>query len=110
VRETIPGLLLAAAERNPDGVWLRGDAGQQSFSAAVGHTARIVERLHDAGVRRGDRVLVTPRTTPEDLLCWLAITSLGAIAVTVTSCRRTAPMPGRARVSPTGWSSPPTTG
>src|SRR5438270_5715347 len=83
VGETIPGLLLAAAQRDPDGVWLRTDDGKQTFAAAASQTARVAERLREAGVRRGDLVLVTPRTTPSDLLCWLAITSLGAVAVTV---------------------------
>ena len=33
--ETIPDLLVAAAERDPDGVWLRSDEGTHTFAAAL---------------------------------------------------------------------------
>ena len=79
--DTIPALLLAAAERDPDGVWLRTDDGTATFGAAAGHVARLAQRLHDTDVRRGDLVVVTTRTTPPYLLCWLALASLGAVTV-----------------------------
>ena len=79
--ETIPGLLAAAAERAPSDVWIHADDGTLTFSGAAGHAARIGARLRDAGVGRGDLVLVTARTTPPYLLCWLALTSIGAVAV-----------------------------
>ena len=74
--------MLAAAERAPDRVWLRTDDGQQTFGAALSQTAQVAERLRDSGVQPGDLVLMSPRTTPQWLLCWLAVASLGAIAVT----------------------------
>ena len=79
--ETIPGFLLRAADRDPDGVWLRTDDGQLTFAGAAGQVARVAERLVDAGVTRGDLVVLTARNTPPYLLCWLALTSLGAVAV-----------------------------
>ncbi|MBA2553223.1 MAG: 5-methyltetrahydropteroyltriglutamate--homocysteine methyltransferase, partial [Geodermatophilaceae bacterium] len=36
VPDTIPGLLTAAADRDPDGIWLRTDEGTLSFAAAAG--------------------------------------------------------------------------
>jgi len=81
VHQTIPGVLVAAADRDPTGVWLRTDNGQLSFEGAAGLVARAVERLREAGVEPGDRVVLTARSTPPYLLCWLAICSLGAIAV-----------------------------
>ncbi len=81
MHQTIPGVLVAAAERDPTGIWLRTDDGQLSFSGAAALVARAVERLREAGVERGDRVVLTARSTPPYLLCWLAICSLGAIAV-----------------------------
>ncbi|MGH3509657.1 MAG: AMP-binding protein [Nocardioidaceae bacterium] len=81
VPETIPALLTAAAERDPGGLWLHTDEGTATFAGAVGQVARLAERLAGAGVRRGDPVLVTARSTPPYLLCWLALTSLGAVAV-----------------------------
>ena len=42
VIDTIPALLLRAAERDPDGVWLRTDDGQLTFAGAVGcQVARV---------------------------------------------------------------------
>jgi len=81
VHETIPALLVTAAERDPVGEWLRTDGGTLTFGAAAGLVARVAERLHDSGVRRGDLVVVTARTTPPYLLCWLALAALGAVSV-----------------------------
>jgi crotonobetaine/carnitine-CoA ligase len=81
---TIPRLLAAAAGRDPDGIWLRSDeAAPLTFAGAARTVAGLVRVLQDAGVRRGDLVLVTAGTTPPYLLCWLALTTLGAVAVTV---------------------------
>ena len=74
-------LLSAAADRDPGGVWLRTDDGTATFATAAGQVARLAERLHDTGVRHGDLVVVTTRTTPPYLLCWLALASLGAVTV-----------------------------
>ncbi len=48
--------------------------------AAVSLTA---EALRATGVRKGDLVMLTARTTPPYLLCWLALTALGGVAVAV---------------------------
>jgi carnitine-CoA ligase len=81
VPDSIPGLVLAAADRDPDGVWLRTDDGTLSFGGTVGQVARLAERLQEAGVRRGERVVVTARTTPPYVLCWLALAAIGAVTV-----------------------------
>jgi crotonobetaine/carnitine-CoA ligase len=78
---SIPALLATAAERDPDGVWLCTDDGTATFGAAAGQVAQLAERLRERGVRHGDLVVVTTRTTPPYLLCWLALASLGAITV-----------------------------
>jgi crotonobetaine/carnitine-CoA ligase len=80
---TIPRLLAAAAERDSDGVWIRSDAGTLTFAGAVAAVGLTAEALRNAGVRKGDLVMLTARTTPQYLLCWLALTTLGAIAVAV---------------------------
>jgi crotonobetaine/carnitine-CoA ligase len=79
--ETIPGLLDAAVERDAGATWLRADEGTLTFGGAAGHVARLVERFRDAGVGRGDLVVVTARTTPAYVLCWLALASVGAVTV-----------------------------
>src|SRR5690242_18555731 len=81
MHETIPSLLLAAAERDPTGTWLHMDAGNLTFAEAAAHVASLSARLADAGVEKHDRVVLTARTNAAYLLAWLALTSLGAVAV-----------------------------
>jgi crotonobetaine/carnitine-CoA ligase len=78
---TIPELLALAADRDAEGVWLRTDDGSQTFAGAAGLAGALAHRLRDAGVRHGDLVVVTTRTTPPYLLTWLALTALGAVTV-----------------------------
>jgi crotonobetaine/carnitine-CoA ligase len=78
---TVPGVLADAAARNPDGSWLRTDDGELSFGGAASRVARAAASLRDAGVAPGDRVVLTARTTPPYLLAWLAVCSIGAVAV-----------------------------
>jgi carnitine-CoA ligase len=80
---TIPRLLAAAADRDPGGIWLRGDAGSLTFGGAVAAVSRTAETLRAAGVGKGDLVMLTASTSPPYLLGWLALTSLGAVAVAV---------------------------
>jgi crotonobetaine/carnitine-CoA ligase len=80
---TIPKLLDQAASRDPGGTWLRADGGSLSFAAAAALTGAAAQGLRDAGIGRGDLVMVTARTTPPYLLCWLALASLGAVTVPV---------------------------
>jgi crotonobetaine/carnitine-CoA ligase len=79
--DTIPALLAAAAERDASRTWLRTDEGTLGFGAAAGQVAVVAERLLEAGVRSGDLVVLTARTTPPYLWCWLALASLGAVSV-----------------------------
>jgi crotonobetaine/carnitine-CoA ligase len=78
---TIPELLALAADRDAEGVWLRTDDGSQTFAGAAGLAGALAHRLRDAGVRHGDLVVVTTRTTPPYLLTWLALAALGAVTV-----------------------------
>ena len=65
-----------------------------SFAQARAHVAAAIAELLDRGVRKGDLVMVTPRTTPAYALTWLAIASMGAIAVTVNPASTTAELDG----------------
>ncbi|MCW2633322.1 MAG: AMP-dependent synthetase and ligase, partial [Pseudonocardia sp.] len=78
---TIPRLLLDAADRDPDGAWLRSDDGEWSFAQAAGWVGASMQRLRDAGLAHGDLVVLTARSTPAYLISWFAVTALGAIAV-----------------------------
>ncbi|HEX5189437.1 MAG TPA: AMP-binding protein, partial [Streptosporangiaceae bacterium] len=93
---TIPRLLERAADRDPDGIWLRTDDLTLTFAAAAGRVAAIAADLADRGIRHGDLVMLTARTTPEYLLSWLALTSLGAVTVPVNPASAAAELAGLA--------------
>ena len=78
---TIPEVLSEAARRDRDGIWIRSDEGSVSFGGALAQTVATAQALREAGVRHGDLVMVTLRTTPSYLLCWLALASIGAVTV-----------------------------
>jgi crotonobetaine/carnitine-CoA ligase len=78
---TVSQLLADAASRDPDGSWLRTEDVDLSFAAAAGAVGGAARELRERGVRRGDLVVLTSRSTPQYLLAWLAVMSLGAIAV-----------------------------
>ena len=80
---TIPRLLATAADRDSDGIWLRSDEGTLTFAGAVAAVGRSAAALQAAGAGQGDLIMLTAATTPTYLLCWLAVTSLGAVAVAV---------------------------
>jgi crotonobetaine/carnitine-CoA ligase len=81
VVRTIPQLLTDAAARDPDGTWIRSDDTELTFAAAAAAVGARAAALRALGVTHGDLVALTARTTPPYLLAWLAIASLGAIAV-----------------------------
>ncbi|HEY2549101.1 MAG TPA: AMP-binding protein [Streptosporangiaceae bacterium] len=80
---TIPRLLSRAADRDPDGIWLRDDEISLSFADAASQVAAAAAALRDVGIGPADLVMLTARTTPRYLLCWLALAALGAISVPV---------------------------
>ena len=80
---TIPRLLAAAADRDSEGTWLRSDSGSLTFGGTIAAVGLTAEALTAAGVRRGDLVMMTARNLPPYLICWLALTSLGAVTVAV---------------------------
>jgi len=91
---TLPALLAERAEVAPDSpvlVWRDFDGGRRSWT--YGDLERDVGRLagglHRQGVVAGDRVCIIGDNAPELLLSLLALTHLGAVAVTVNA--RSAP-------------------
>jgi crotonobetaine/carnitine-CoA ligase len=94
---TIPGLLDSAVRRDPDGVWLRSDAGSMTFSGAAIAAGLTASAMREAGLRRGDLVLVTASSTPHYLLCWLALAQAGAITVAVNPRGTSAELEGLIR-------------
>jgi crotonobetaine/carnitine-CoA ligase len=94
---TIPEVLQDAARRDPDGIWVRTDDGELSFSGALARVAAAAQDLRAAGVNHGDLVMVTARTTPQYLICWLALAALGAVTVSVNPRSAPAELAGLAR-------------
>ncbi len=94
---TIPQVLADAAARDPDRTWVRSDEGTLTFAGALGQVVAAARRLRDAGAGHGDLVMVTARTTPEYLVCWLALTALGAVVVPVNPRGAPAELAGLAR-------------
>ncbi len=94
---TIPEVLADAARRDPDGTWLRTDEGSLTFGGAAAQVAITALALREAGVNRGDLVLVTARTTGAYLLCWLALAALGAVTVSANPRSTPAELAGLAR-------------
>ena len=91
---TIPDLLDEAAERHGDRLWLRTDDVSVSFEQGRADVAAAITALRDRGLAKGDLVMVTTRTTPSYALIWLALTSMGAIAVTVNPASAQAELAG----------------
>jgi carnitine-CoA ligase len=97
---TIPQVLTGAAAAGPGRPWLHSDDGSLTFGAAAAQVAATAAALGGAGIRHGDLVLVTARTTPEYLLCWLAIASLGAVTVSANPRSTPAELAGLAHQAP----------
>src|SRR5260370_31442936 len=97
---TLPEVLIDAARRDPDGVWLRADDGPMSFGAAAAQVVGTAAALRAAGVEPGDHVLVTARTTAPYLLCWLALAWTGAVTVSANPRSATAELAGPAPQTP----------
>jgi carnitine-CoA ligase len=91
---TIPRLLERAAERDPDATWLRTDDLTLTFGQAAAQVRAIGRELAERGIGHGDLVMLTARTTPEYLLSWLALTSLGAVTVPVNPASAPAELAG----------------
>ncbi|HEX4654770.1 MAG TPA: AMP-binding protein [Mycobacteriales bacterium] len=91
---TIPNLLNDAADSHGDRAWLRTDDDTVSFVQARAHVAAAIDALRVRGVTKGDLVMVTTRTTPAYALTWLAVASMGAVAVTVNPASTAAELAG----------------
>jgi crotonobetaine/carnitine-CoA ligase len=94
VYRTIPQLLVDAGMRGGDRVWLRTDDGEFTFGQAADEVGGRAAVLAGRGIGRGDLVVLTARNTPPYLLAWLAVTSLGAIAVPANPAATAAELAG----------------
>jgi crotonobetaine/carnitine-CoA ligase len=80
---TIPQLVTDAALAAPDRVWLLDRDGSFSFAETQRAVAGAAAGLADAGVARGDIVLVVARNTAMHVFTWLGLARLGAVMLPV---------------------------
>jgi len=76
-------LFRAAVDDAADRTWLLAGNESYTFAEALERLLRAAAALREAGVGRGDRVLVTARNTPEYLFTWLALMEVGAVQVAI---------------------------
>jgi len=80
---TIPELVRAAVDDAGSKPWLFSHDTELTYAEMLARVERAASGLRALGVGRGDRVLVTPRNTPEYLLSWFALMEAGAIQVPI---------------------------
>ncbi|WP_369131815.1 class I adenylate-forming enzyme family protein [Modestobacter sp. I12A-02662] len=78
---SVPAALEHWAVTTPDAAALTGDWGADSYRELREQVLRAVSRLHRAGVRRGDRVVVAGGNTRWWVYAHLATLRLGAVSV-----------------------------
>src|SRR5262249_20083521 len=81
VSRTIPEHVRAAVDAAPASPWLVTDDAVLTYAEAQARVDRAASALRGLGIGVGDRVITTPRNTPEYLLSWLALMEVGAIQV-----------------------------
>ncbi|MDQ6942632.1 MAG: AMP-binding protein [Candidatus Eremiobacteraeota bacterium] len=80
---TIPRFVDAAAERFGDAPFLTSATERRTFAETAGHVARGATWLHERGVTRGDRVLISGGNAVGTIEAWLAAVHAGAIPAAV---------------------------
>lgn len=80
---TIPAHLRAAVDAAGDRPWLLTDDVTYTYAQAQARIVRGASALRALGVAAGDRVLATPRNTPDYLLSWFSMMEVGAIQVPI---------------------------
>ncbi len=80
---TIPELVRAAVDDAGEKPWLQTHDGELTYAEMLARVECAAGALRALGVRRGDRVLTTPRNTADYLLSWFALMEAGAIQVPV---------------------------
>jgi crotonobetaine/carnitine-CoA ligase len=83
VTRTIPRHFRAAVDAAADSVWIRSDHITLTYAESLDLVERAAAGLRARGVGPGDRVIVTPRTTPRWVLGWLAVMEVGAVQVPI---------------------------
>jgi crotonobetaine/carnitine-CoA ligase len=86
--QTLPTMLMRAAERHGDRPLLRFEDTAWSYDEVCDDAAGLAGALAEAGIAPGDRVAVMSENRPEVLRLWLACAWLGAVLVPVNTALR----------------------
>lgn len=90
----IPALFRRAVADAPEHLWLLADPERLTYAQAQATVERTAAGCRAVGIRPGDRVVVTARTTPAYLLTWLALMEVGAVEVPVNPASASAELAG----------------
>jgi crotonobetaine/carnitine-CoA ligase len=102
VTRTIPTLFRAAVDDAGDKPWLFAGDDVYTYATAQARIERGAAGVRAAGVRAGDRVVVTARNTADYLLLWFSLMEVGAVQVPVNPAGSDVELEGlRAQVDPT---------
>ncbi len=82
---TLPGLFEEMARAQPDAPFLTGGEARLSYAGFHAAARDVARGLHQAGVRRGDKVAILMGNRPEWLLTCFAATGLGATLVALNT-------------------------
>jgi crotonobetaine/carnitine-CoA ligase len=85
---TLPAVLDAAADRDPDHAYLHCDGRDVTTGETADASRRVAGALHRWGVRPGDRVAIMMANVPEFVAAWFGIVRAGAIEVPVHGAYR----------------------
>ncbi|WBX85355.1 AMP-binding protein [Sphingosinicella microcystinivorans] len=85
---TVHGLLQQRAAERPDDPFLHFEDRAFTFGALHEAASRLAGGLAALGVGRGDKVAIMMGNRPEFLLCWFALSQLGAVEVPINTAHR----------------------
>jgi len=85
---TVHGLLKQRAAERPNDPFLHFEGQDFTFGALHTAAARVAGGLAALGIGRGDKVAIMMGNRPEFLICWFALSQLGAIEVPINTAHR----------------------
>jgi crotonobetaine/carnitine-CoA ligase len=85
---TVHGLLKQRAAERPNDPFLHFEGRDFTFGALHTAATRVAGGLAALGIGRGDKVAIMMGNRPEFLICWFALSQLGAIEVPINTAHR----------------------
>ena len=86
--ETIDEAIVEAALSTPDKIAIVAGQSRITFAQLVERSERLADGLYDAGLRRGDRIVVQLPNNPEFVMLYLAVSKLGVLPIMALPAHR----------------------